>query len=69
MNKEAEKRLREAIVRNYRNCPDQMKAVWLRYCEKIEMAELKEIFGLSERSTYRLLQEGLSILRGQLSNP
>ena len=59
-------RLRDAMEGLFPKHPEPMAAVYLKYFLKADIPTLKSLFEMSDRSVYRLLEEGMKLLGGKL---
>lgn len=62
-------RLLDAIIVLFRDYPEAMAAVYLKYFEKLDIHGIMMVFGKSERGAYRLLETAFALLRSKLPPP
>ena len=68
LSDEAYIRLLDAIIALFPVYPVPMAALYLKHFEKLDLPELMRTFGKSERSTYRLVEIALGLLRSKLGD-
>lgn len=59
-------RLLDAVLSSFGAYPETMAAVYLKYFERLKIAEIEKVLGKSTRSVHRLIEEGLHVLRAKL---
>lgn len=60
------RRLLDAVLTLYRHHPEPMAAIYFKYFERLKMDGVRMALGTSERTAYRLVDEGLRLLRAEL---